>query len=192
VFYPTSYSSLCAHLVKLSDHEKIKYYRDLNLLPKKGYCLTCKQETELLTPKNDEEVKKCTYTMCKTRGCTAKSYNYKRTLNFKRGSIFAHHTQTNMDLIVSLIVCFMLMLPPNVAALIVGFGISADTVGRVYGHIRKACQYYNNTHHRTALGGYARPGDQLFKHAVLLEGHYRLVVEYDESKSVCVCVCVCV
>jgi hypothetical protein len=130
--------------------------------------------------------------MCKTPNCTAKSYNSKRTLYFKNGSIFAHHVQTSMDLIVCVILCFVLMLPPSTAALIVGFGISKDTIGHIYTHIRLACQHYNNKRHRRPLGGCVQPGDPLFKHAVQWEGKHRLVVEYDESKLVCVCVCACV
>ena len=191
MFYPRSYNSLWQHLKASTNSQKLALLRDLTLLPRSGLCSQCDQETQLDTPTNDAEVKKYKYTMCKTIGCPAKSYNSKRTLHFKRGSIFEYFWSQDMDLIVCAIFCFVLMLPPSTAALLIGHGISADTVGRVYSYVRRACQLYNNKHHRGKLGGTVVPTDSRFPHAVNVGGRYRVVVEYDERRCVCDCVCAC-
>jgi hypothetical protein len=160
----------------------VKYFRDLKLLPSKGYCDKCTKETDLPLPTNAEELKSFKYTMCRTPECTAKSYNSKKTIHFKRGSIFEKHWCTKMDLIVLAIWCFVVMLPPSVAALQIGGGLSADTIGKIYCTIRLACQAYNNRHYRKRLGGTVMPGDPRFRHAVNLNGRHRVVVEYDESE----------
>ena len=85
---------------------------------------------------------------------------------------------------------FILIVPPSTATLIIGCGLSADSMGKTYAHIRLACQRHNHTNYRHKLGGEVMPRDPRFNHAVNLAGRYRLVVEYDES-TWCVCVCVC-
>ena len=182
-FLPSSFNDLAVFLSRQSERETIVWYRAIGLLASRTACDKCGTETELELPDSDQQSDIKRFSICSNKEC-ADTHRSRRTLFFKRHSIFENFPQTPMQSIVQLIFCFTFIIPPADAAVLVGGQITAVHASRVYSRVRLAAQWFNNVYYRRRMGGMVVPGDEDedISSAVYYDGKLRYVVEYDECK----------
>ena len=168
-FQPPSFSDLVVHLHSRSFAEQVLYFRELGLLSSVGVCEDCHVETRLDVPEEDTEGHSKRYTQCNNKECAAR-HRSRRTLFFKSSSIFEHFPHTEMRLVVLSIFCFAFQITPNDAAVLIGGAMSAGHVGHIFEQVRRALQWYNNSHFRGPMGGCTMYEGDRVEHALDFEG----------------------
>ena len=97
-FLLSSLYDLAQYFDRTDEHETFNWFRELGLLPLRVACKDCGTETELEVPETDGPADIRRRSKCANRQCML-SHGYRRTIFFKRHSIFEHFPQTAMHVI---------------------------------------------------------------------------------------------